>query len=97
MKKSDLEVGQEIILNYKEQTYDMVVISKEEGHFLCHIKNPHRFWFRLDNGYFKVSYDSLDNCVLKSPRQSPQVRVERRIKKLWNNSNWVKSHPEQAY
>lgn len=97
MKRSDLEVGQEIILNYNDKLYDMQVISINQNTFICDIKNPEIFWRPYKNNYYSVSYGNLDNCVLKSPRPSPQVRVERRIKKLWNESNWVKKHPHLAY
>lgn len=97
MKKSDLEVGQELILSYGGKTYDMRVMSIHQDTFLCSIKNPEVFWFSTPNGYYKVAYGTLDNCVLKSPRPSTQVRVERRIKKLWNESNWVKKNPHLAY
>jgi len=97
MKKSDLEVGQQLILNHAGRLYDMHVISLNEATFICDIKNPEVFWFSTPEGYYMVAYSNLDFCVLKSPPLSPQIRVERRIKKLWNESNWVKNNPHLAY
>jgi len=97
MKKSDLEVGQQLILNQSGKTYDMVVISKNQATFMCEIKNPEVYWTPYRRNYYFVSYAALDNCVLKSPCPSPQARVEHRIKKLWNESNWIKKNPHLAY
>lgn len=97
MKKSDLEVGQQLILNHDGKLYDMQVMLICQDIFLCSIKNPAVSWFPTPEGYYLVAYSNLDFCVLKSPPLSPQIRVERRIKKLWNESNWVKNNPHLAY
>lgn len=31
------------------------------------------------------------------PPMTPKERIALRCKTLWNNSNWVKQHPHQAY
>lgn len=55
-------------------------------------KSPqgHTFWSDI---HYKIDYSIP---ILISP-ETKQTRVQRKIKSLWNNSNWVKANPSQAY
>lgn len=35
--------------------------------------------------------------ILELTPEQKQTRIQRKIKSLWNNSNWVKANPSQAY
>lgn len=102
MRKEDCQVGQLIHFSgfYKQDSiYGRII--RIEGEFV------YINWLLQDRSPGKPTYSlrfknqaTFDNITLVSQEQilqNKQERINQRIKKLWNNSNWVKNNPAQAY
>jgi hypothetical protein len=75
-----------------------MVVGNEYG---SHIKIK---WMDRDYGFGPTSLfrqpTTFARITLVDPTQKQELQtnlVNQRIKKLWNNSNWVKKNPSQAY
>lgn len=58
------------------------------------------FWYEDEEcTILKAKYEFyLHRLTLREPPNIlPRTKLERKCRKLWNNSNWVKANPARAY
>ena len=70
----------------------------EQDSVLIDFDTSTKHWNNI-NSYDKITSHRwpIKTQYLKVIGRDNRTTVERKIRKLWNNSNWVKANPSQAY
>lgn len=95
MKRSDFYVGQKIIytdLYFKKRQIKATVVEINDSSIIF-------LWNTESHPQTRLSLSMQDTFDQMVPEEiiSIEERVSRRMKKLWNESNYVKNNPKLVY
>lgn len=75
--------------------YGVVLKLLSDGRYSIEFEEA--FNIRYQIGRIYNSFTDINDLKLAGPPLTKEQRVEKKCKKLWNNSNWVKNNPQRAY
>lgn len=94
----DFNIGDRVNFRWMNNNYTGTIIGDTLENFRIIFDNPHLTWGLQADRSISISKSFHGSALsFAGPPLTTKERVSKRIKFLWNNSNYVKKHPTQAY